>query len=41
LFSVYTGPNVIGFMDDMQALPISALWEITSGESPQLADVGG
>jgi uncharacterized protein len=34
---LYTGSNVIGVMDDMQAVPVSALWEIISGESPQLA----
>jgi predicted AAA+ superfamily ATPase len=38
---LYTGSNVLGFAEDMQAVPVSALWEITSGESPQLVEVGG
>jgi len=35
---LYTGSSVLGALEDMQAVPVSALWEITSGESPQLAE---
>jgi uncharacterized protein len=38
---LYTGANVLGFAEDMQAIPVSALWEITNGDSPQLVEVGG
>jgi len=38
---LYTGSNVLGFGEDMQAVPVSALWEIISGESPRLVEVGG
>jgi len=36
---LYTGSNVLGFVEGMQAVPVSALWEIASGESPVLVEV--
>ena len=36
---LYTGSIVLGFAEDMQAMPVSALWEIISGEAPQLVEI--
>lgn len=36
---LYTGSNILGFAEDMQAVPASALWEITSGQQ-NLSDIG-
>ena len=33
---LYTGSNVLGFAEDMQAVPVSALWEISSQATPAL-----
>lgn len=33
---LYTGANILAPAPDMQAVPVSALWELSSGKSPQL-----
>lgn len=34
----YTGSSVLSFAEDMYAVPVSALWALTAGESPRLVE---
>lgn len=36
---IYNGSNVLAFAENLYAIPVSALWKITSGEAPKLVEV--